>query len=745
MPDQQDKNEQLIFDLDAIIAEVRRPGWTPPSTPGAAMPKHQPEAPAAPEPQPEPEPAAEAPAAFPLPENVEELAAHFAPDKPERSTKKARQDKKNRRREEKELEKQRKAEELEAERKNAAAARKAAQRAANGEYIPRRMKDSPEPESQRIYREAMEQYGAPEAPGKQPKKAPQAKAKAEPMPEKPKRRRIPYDRFRKPYSDPGQGYDDLQDAMLPLSFSVILQGVVLLVALYLTLAAYYPLPLPAGFTYGGYTLLYAGILLGLQVLSLILSWEVLRAGLWRLLRLLPTLDSLASLAMLAAIAHSGLVLYRPAELSPFFPLAVPAIFLGFWSTAVKRKRVDELRRRYKVAAMGAAPLAVKLTEDRPRVAVKTTANAYYDPEDMREPDRADRAAAFFAPPALVLCTGLALWRTWGAGRPELIPWGLSLLYMAAACPALMSAGATPMARASKWLYNSGAALLNHRTARELAKADQILLRDGDIFPNDQVTVKGLKLADDADFNRVLTCAASITAHIGGGLDKCISDFARQQYLTVRPADEFELYDRGGVSAMLGGDSILMGSYAFLKRMGVHSEEGARVPHGVFLAINSRFCAVFELSYKAHLQPHEAFTLIRRARLRPLLATLDFSLSPLLLEARFHLKPDWCIWPELQERFDLHEPDWGKETETLALLNRDSALPFAEAVLAAKKTVKVARSALVWGLLAALGGIGLMYMMVSGAKNELATPLSLLAYHLLWLVPVHLQSWLNIRK
>ena len=83
--------------------------------------------------------------------------------------------------------------------------------------------------------------------------------------------------------------------------------------------------------------------------------------------------------------------------------------------------------------------------------------------------------------------------------------------------------------------------------------------------------------------------------------------------------------------------------------------------------------------------------------------------------------------------------------TLALLNRDSALPFAETILAAKKTCKVCRSALVWGLLAALGGMGLMYMMVSGAKSDLATPLSLLVYHLLWLVPVHLQSWLHIRK
>jgi len=753
MADRQDKNEQLIFDLDAIIAEVRRPGWTPQSTPGAAMPEKQPEeaGPAAPAPAEAPvseAPQDTVPAApeFPLPENVEELAAHFAPDRPDHTTKKERQEKKNHRREEKEQERLRRAEELARERKAAAAARQAAQRGEPPEYIPRRMKASPEPESQRLYREAMEQYGAPEAPRKQAKKKPApARAIPEATPEKRKKPRVPYDRFHKPYTDPAQGYSDLQEAMIPLAFSVILQGVVLMVALYLTGAAYYPLPLPPGFTYSGYTQLYAGILLGLQVLSLGLSWEVLRAGLWRLVRLRPTLDTLASLAMLAALAHSILVVCRPAELGAFFPLTVPAVFLGFWSTGTKRKRTDALRRRYKVAAMGAAPLGIKITEDKPHVAVKTTANAYFSTEEMAEPDRAQRADCFFAPLALIAAIALGLWRTWFAGQPMLTGWGLSLMLMAAACPALMSAGAAPAARAAKWLHNSGAALLNHRTARELAKADRILLRDGDIYPNDMVTMKGIRVSDDADFNRVLACAAAVTAHIGGGLNKCFADFARQQYVPVRPADDFELYDRGGASAILGGDSILMGTAPFLTRMGVRLEEEQRVPHAIFLAINSRFCGVFELQYRAHLQPYEAFTIMRRARLRPLLGTLDFTVTPLSLETRFHLRPDWCIWPELQERFDLHEEDWGKEGATLALLNRDSALPFAETILAAKKTCKVCRSALVWGLLAALGGMGLMYMMVSGAKSDLATPLSLLVYHLLWLVPVHLQSWLHIRK
>lgn len=759
MPDQQDKNEQLIFALDDIIAEVRRPGWSPQTTPGAAMPQQEPETvttaePEAvnePEPMPEPEgvtePAPPDGPRFPLPENVEELAAHFAPERPDKTTKKARQEKKNRRREEKELEKQRHAQELELERREAARARReAAQDPATREYVPRRMKPSPEPESQRLYREAMEQYGAPETPRKPaPKKKP-APAKAPVQePEKHRKPRLPYDRFHKPYTDPVHGYSELQDAMAPMAFSVILQAVVLLVSLYLTIAAYYPLPLPAGFTYAGYTQLYAGILAGLQALSLALSWEVLRAGLWRLIRLRPTLDTLAALALVCALGHSILVVCLPRTLGRFFPLAVPAVFLGLWSTLVKRRRTDELRRRYKVASMGAAPVAVKLTEDRPRIAVKTTANAGFSTEEMAEHDPAENLACIYAPPALVLALALGLWYTWGVGEPRRALWGLSLMLMAAACPALMSAAALPASRAAKWLHNSGAALLSFRHARELAKAEDLLLRDGDIYPNDTVGIKSLKMADGVDFHRTLACAAGVTAHIGGGLDKCFYDFARAQYVFPRPADEFELYERGGASAMVNGDSVLMGSAAFLTRMGIRIDEGLRLPHGIFLAVNSRFCGVFEVSYLAHPQPFEAFTLIRRARMQPLMGTLDFMVTPLALENRFSLRPDWAIWPELQDRFDLHEPDWGKEGPTLALLNRDSALPFAEVVLCAKKLVKVTRTARVLGLLAALGGMGLMYMMVSGAKTDLATPLNVLLYHLLWLVPVHLLSWIHVRK
>ena len=588
--------------------------------------------------------------------------------------------------------------------------------------------------------------GAPETPRKQPvKKSAPAKAKADPVPEKKRKPRLPYDRFHKVYEDPVHGYGQLQEAMTPMSFSLILQAVVLLVTLYLTAACWYPLPLPAGFVYRDYTLLYAGILTGLQALSLLLSWEVLRAGLWRLLRLRPTLDTLAALALLCAMGHSALVLCYPEQLADFFPLSAPAVFLGFWSTLIKRRRADELRRRYKVAAMGAVPVAVKLTEERPRIAVKTTANAGFSTEEMARHDRAEALSCFFAPPALLLCLFVGFWCSRGEDQLLRICWNLTLMLLAAACPALMSASAIPAGRAAKWLHNSGAALLSFRAARELSKAEQILLRDGDIYPNDTVTIKGLKIADGVDFHRTVACAAGVTAHIGGGLNKCFADFARTQYVFPKPADEFELYERGGASAIIGGDSVLMGSAAFLTRMGIRLEEDQRVPHGMFLAINSRFCGVFEMSYLPHPQPYEAFQLIRRARLQPLMGVLDFMVSPLSLESGFYLKPDWCLWPELQDRFDLHEPDWGKETPVLALLNRDSALPFAETVLAAKKLVKVTRTGLILGLLAALGGMGLMYMMVTGAKSELATPLTLLIYQLLWLVPVLLQSWLHIRK
>lgn len=762
MPDQQDKNEQLKFALDDIIAEVRRPGWSPASTPGVAMPEKpaepqppvqeppvpQPEPVPEPVPEPIPEPVSQGPV-FVLPPNADALAAHFAPDKPDKVSKKDRQYKKNRRREEKELEKQRKAEAAEAQRRNAAAARKAArENPADREYVPRRMKPGPEPESARLYREAMEQYGAPETPKKksaQPRKQAPAKAAPIPEPEQHRKPRLPYDRFSKPVADADLGFGLLQEAMVPLSFSVILQGVVLLVALYLTAAAYYPLPLPQGFTYTGYTLLYAAILLGLQAISLILSWEVLRAGLWRLIRLKPTQDTLASLALLAALAHSILVVCRPAGLGSFFPLTVPAVFLGLWATLTKRRRADGLRRRYKVAATGTAPVAVKLTPDRPRIAVKTGRDPFFPIEEMAEPDPAETADRIFSPLALPCALALGMLPPLQAGRPELIPWGLSLMLLAAACPALMSAGAVPAGRAAKWLHNSGAVLRSYRAAKELARAEQMVLRDADLYPNDQVTLSSLKLADGVDLNRVLACAAGVTAHIGGGLDKCFADFARSQYVQVRPADDFELYDRGGATAILGGDSILMGTATFLTRMGVRIDEGLRLPHGIFLAINSRFCAVFEIRYTAHMQVYDAFQLARRAKVRPLLGTLDFTVTPMTLETKFHLKPDWCVWPGLQERFDLHEEEWGMENPALAMLSRDSALPYAEVLLCSAKLVKMTRRALVWGLLAALAGMGLMYMLVSGFKSDLATPMSLTVFHLLWLVPVHLQSWLNIRK
>lgn len=552
----------------------------------------------------------------------------------------------------------------------------------------------------------------------------------------------PYDFASPEFEDAEQGAAYCASKTAALSARILFMVPLAAISVYMTLAAMLPLPMPPGFTYIERPFFYVLTLCAAQVFSMLLASDVTGPGLYRLLALRPTMDSAVLFSSLCTLAHAVSIIVLP-QWGGYLPYSCISVLTCLLATAAKRQRADVRKRAYKICQLATAPTAVKRIRlgEKHFVAVKTQQGAYPEPGSVVSMSRAERVSLLYAPIVIVACPALAAAAAFGQGKGTMFLWALAALASVSVPIPLLFASTAPARRVAKKLFTSGAAILGSSGAARLSRCRFAVLRDGDLFPAGSVRITGMKLASNRRVEEVIGTAASVFAACGSGVGKAFADFAREKYLVIRPARDVQFFETGGLSATVDGHYVLAGSSSFLMRMGVRVTLGSKLADGLFLAIDSEFAGVFTVKYSVQPQAFSAFRVLRRCRLRPILATLHFGLTQAMVEKRFELRTDWVQYPELARRAELAAPECGRSGEPLAVLSRDSALAFCEAVGGARQQSRAERAGILIGLLSAVFGLGIMYFLVAAFETASATPYNTLLFLLLWEVPAFLSGWL----
>ena len=97
------------------------------------------------------------------------------------------------------------------------------------------------------------------------------------------------------------------------------------------------------------------------------------------------------------------------------------------------------------------------------------------------------------------------------------------------------------------------------------------------------------------------------------------------------------YESGGISGDIGGDSVMLGTAAFLARMGVRVKETKNIENGVFIVVNSYPAGVFNLQYHPSAQAYGGIHTMKRAGVTPIIAATDFNISPAMISSLFELR------------------------------------------------------------------------------------------------------------
>lgn len=512
--------------------------------------------------------------------------------------------------------------------------------------------------------------------------------------------------------------------------------------LYLMLSQSLALPLPGPL--GDNAALRCQLAAAAMGVSALLVADVLAVGLWRIIQLRPERESLLLLAVVAAglDALTMPALDARAGAAPYCAVVSCCLFFAAWGRLLKRRALWQSCR----AAAGAAePYLVTLEEkiwNGQDGFLKWPGTVEGYGSQVQDTDPVQRTYHIAAPLAFLCALAFALLASVGQKRPELFFWSLSACLTAGCGFAGFLSFAMPYASLSRRLSKLGAALGGWDGIGWAGSRRGVILTDTDLFPPGSVKLNGIKILGDVSLETAVAYTATLIRETGSGLEKPFADMLRTKGGLYRRVSQV-VFHEGGVTGVIAGQAVYVGSGAFMELMGVTMPQGLKVRTAVFCALDGEIAAIFALNYALHNAVRPAVESLIANGMEPILATRDFLVIPAMLRQRFKLPVDRMEFPNLDRRRELSSRRREHEGTLSAVLCREGLGPYAEAVVGSKRLCFAARAGILFDLLgSAVGLVMAFYLCLAQAFASLSAG-TLLVFLALWLVPaVLIAGWVN---
>ena len=318
-------------------------------------------------------------------------------------------------------------------------------------------------------------------------------------------------------------------------------------------------------------------------------------------------------------------------------------------------------------------------------------------------------------------------------RPmEEFPWVLAALTGAGVQLSLPLTGSLPLYYLSRRLERSGAAAAGYAGARAVAYSGRMVLTDDDLFPAGTVTLNGYKVYGEERV-RAVSYAASVARAAGSSLAPLLDRQLTAEGGYPMRVDEMRYCEEGGVEAAIRGETVLMGSAYFMKKRHVSLPRDLKLQTGLFLAVDGVLTAVFAVKYQPSRNAEWALRAMRRSHITPVLAVRSSNVTPGLIKRKFGVDAK-VVYPDVSTRLALAQLAAQQGETPNVIVCREGLLPLAESVVGSRRMVRAVRTATVLGYIGSLCGVLLSYYLTSVGNFAVLTPLAMVVFLLLWLLP-----------
>ncbi len=471
-------------------------------------------------------------------------------------------------------------------------------------------------------------------------------------------------------------------------------------------------------------------LLCVALAALVGCYRILN-GLGDLLRLKFSLNSWLALASLLCITDALLCLgsLRLSCGSQYCLMVLAAQIAAYQRRATRMQQMDALRKASEVEAL--VPVEEHFGGKAGFASVPGDPDIFM--ETFEAPSTPELVLQLYGLGSLVVSIGLGIYMGIAADPAAGVQTAAAAALISMPVSAFIS-HSRPENLLQKRLHKLGSVLCGWKGIRAVPKKAVYPLHHEDLYPLAAIKLNGVKFLGERSPDTVVCYAASLARADGGGLAPLLEQMLYSRNGRILPVEDFHNFD-GGVSGVVDGQPVVLGTLEFMERMGISIPKGTKVAQAVCLAIDGTLSGLFAVTYNRSRSANAGLrTLCGYRNLNPVMVSCDFMLNREFISKRFDVNISRLILPEYPLRRELQEKMPADEATVIALTTREGLAPKAFSITGGRMLRTAWKLGTVIHLLGGALGLAAAVVLTLTGGLSLLTPENLLLYSLIWAVP-----------
>lgn len=292
----------------------------------------------------------------------------------------------------------------------------------------------------------------------------------------------------------------------------------------------------------------------------------------------------------------------------------------------------------------------------------------------------------------------------------------------------------PMEVLEKRLHKLGTVLCGWQGIRAVRCRIAVPLNDKDLFPSGSVRLNGVKFYGDRQPDQVIAYTAALIGANGGALVEVFEQLRDSRGGRIHLVENLHIY-HGGVGGEIGEDGILVGTLQFMQDMGVDVGKGTRVSQAVYTAIDGQLSGVFAVAYgKTKASASGIRTLCNCRSLIPVMTTKDFMITESFLHSKFLVNTRRIAFTDRATCVDICARREPEGAPVVALTTKEGLAPMAFAITGARALGSAMHTGVLLHMIGGAMGLLIMVALAYIGAAELLSPLNVMLYQLVWMIP-----------
>jgi len=305
----------------------------------------------------------------------------------------------------------------------------------------------------------------------------------------------------------------------------------------------------------------------------------------------------------------------------------------------------------------------------------------------------------------------------------------------------------PYARLAKKLYRHQSAIIGETVDTEYVGANTIYLDDMELFGHHGVSVSGLRIYNDEDFYNVLYHALAVFSQIEGPL-RYVFEKSSHEIQAAKSVKLVNIYSNGIEAIVDEKSKVFIGNINFMRSNGFfpkkNEEDDKKVEDGelsiLYMTISGVLCAKFYMKYTVTQHFEKFVTEMAQNNTKVGVRTLDPNVTEKMIAALRRGKETTIsvIRPTLNDLIPL-----GKRSDS-GIITAKGPHMISKILTECLGLKKIRRLCFILRISSIVVSLAATLALVLTTSVGYVAPLFLVAFHLLWLLPLVIYVKVKIR-